>query len=128
MTATKIHGFRDGEITADAVADGAGVRIMLQGSADSRAMEKISELLSHAHDEAVRRKSAELVVDFRALEFMNSSCFKAFVTWIDRVQGLTEDAQYKIRFLSDNKKHWQHRSLGALSCFAADLIRVETKT
>jgi hypothetical protein len=57
---------------------------------------------------------------------MNSSCFKTFITWIVRVRNLAPDAQYKIRFLSDQEKHWQRRSLGALSCFAVDLIRIES--
>jgi hypothetical protein len=64
------------------------------------------------------------VVDFRAFDFMNSSCFKAFVTWIGLVQEL-ESGQYKIRFLSDEGKHWQRRSLDALRCFAVDLIQIE---
>jgi hypothetical protein len=48
------------------------------------------------------------------------------VSWIGQVQDLEAHRQYRIRFLSDDNKHWQRRSLGALSCFAVDLIQVET--
>jgi hypothetical protein len=123
---TQLHKFEDAELAAAAAAEDAALRVTLTGTADSRVMAKLNDLLTRVHDEAARRKSSEVVVDFRALEFMNSSCFKAFVTWIVRVQGLATDAQYKIRFLSDKGKHWQNRSLGALSCFAVDLISVET--
>lgn len=66
-----------------------------------------------------------MVVDLTRLEFMNSSCFKSFVAWIEQVQNLDPSEQYRIQFLSDPNMHWQRRSLKALSCFAADLITVE---
>jgi hypothetical protein len=47
------------------------------------------------------------------------------VTWINTLQEAPADAQYKVRFVADEKKHWQNRSLGALACFAVDLIRIE---
>ena len=123
---TDLHAFEESELNAAAATEGDGLRVTLRGNADTRVMAKLGELLTRVHDEAMKRKVPEVVVDFRALDFMNSSCFKAFVTWIVRVQGLPPDAQYKIRFLSDKTKHWQNRSLGALTCFAVDLIHVET--
>ena len=41
------------------------------------------------------------------------------------LQDSAAEDQYKVRFLSDSKKHWQSRSLGALACFAVDLINIE---
>ena len=122
---TELRGFESGELAVSARADDAGVTVAFQGSADSRVMTELGELLTRVHDESVKRSAGEVVVDFRDLEFMNSSCFKAFVTWIVRVQGLAAGTQYRIRFLSDKGKHWQHRSLGALSCFAVDLVQVD---
>jgi anti-anti-sigma regulatory factor len=87
-------------------------------------MQSIGALLTRLHDEAQRLGVPEVVIDFREFDFMNSSCFKAFVTWIGNVQE--SEKQYRIRFLSDVNKHWQLRSLEALRCFAVDLIRVET--
>lgn len=121
-----VYSFEESELFATAVAEDVAVRVTLMGSADSRVMARLAQLLTEVHREATVHKAAEAVVDFRALEFMNSSCFKAFVTWIVRIQGLPPQAQYKIRFLSDKNKHWQNRSLGALRCFAVDLIQVET--
>jgi hypothetical protein len=68
---------------------------------------------------------SEVVVDFRTLDFMNSSCFKAFLDWIARIQELPYDQVYKIRFLSTESILWQRRSLRALQCFAPKLIELE---
>jgi hypothetical protein len=52
--------------------------------------------------------------------------FKAFVSRLGTLQDLDVALQYRIRFLSDEEKHWQRRSLGALSSFAVDLVEIET--
>jgi hypothetical protein len=107
-------GFEPGEL-----------HVLLSGCADSRVMAPLKELVTKVHDEMLRTGTPEAVVDFRELEFMNSSCFKAFVSWISQVQDLDPQTRYRIRFLSDRAKPWQRRSLAALSCFAADIIHVE---
>jgi hypothetical protein len=68
----------------------------------------------------------EVQIDLRELEFMNSSCFKSFVSWISEVSELTS-GHYRIRFLSNPSILWQHRSLHALSCFAAELVTIEVE-
>lgn len=102
------------------------IRICLIGSAESAAKLDLDALLTGVHSEAQRLDLREVVVDMRELEFMNSSCFKAFVSWAGLAEELEQSRQYKIRIVSDRSKHWQRRSLAALACFAADLIRVET--
>jgi anti-anti-sigma regulatory factor len=114
------------ELRTEARAGENMLTLTLKGTADSRVAAELGEILTTIHAEATKRKSHEVIVDFRALDFMNSSCFKAFVTWIAKVQDLAADAQYRIRFTSDSNKHWQRRSLSALSCFAVDLIRVDS--
>lgn len=104
-------------------ADTALVRFL--GTAESEAMPVLSDLLKKLHAGLLSSKVREVTVDLRDLEFMNSSCFKAFVTWVGFVEEVPAEQQYTIRFLSDPKKHWQERSLGALTCFATHLIRVE---
>jgi hypothetical protein len=55
--------------------------------------------------------------------FMNSSCFKAFVTWIDSVK--TDSRQYRIVLLANSELHWQRRSLEALRRLAIGVVSVE---
>lgn len=96
--------------------------LRLVGNADMRAIGSLHEALAGLHAEAQRPTVREVTVDFQSLEFMNSSCFKVFATWLLDVRGLAGPARYTIRFLSDPRQHWQRRSLHALRCFAFDLV------
>lgn len=97
------------------------------GSADSRSQDAIEALLGRVHEEALRLGVPEVSVDFRECDFVNSSCFKAFVVWLEQIQELEAKQQYKLRFFSDDTKAWQRRSLMALSCFAIELVHIESK-
>ncbi|HWA74656.1 MAG TPA: hypothetical protein VG937_20065 [Polyangiaceae bacterium] len=94
------------------------------GNGDMSAVEALGRYLKQVHQEAVSRKVSEVSFDFRDLYFMNSSCFKAFVTWID-VASRAEEHGYVIRFLTNPRLHWQRRSLEALRCLSPSVVRVE---
>ena len=68
---------------------------------------------------------AEVVVDLRRLEFMNSSCLKTLVTWLNNVRQRPPAQQYLIRFLRDRAAYWQERSLSALKAFAPAIVELE---
>jgi hypothetical protein len=125
MTGIDVPAIETSELRARAGVEAGELVVHFAGTADSRAIASIDALLTKVHSEARRLDLPRVTVDFRAFDFMNSSCFKAFVTWIGLVQELEETHQYRIRFLSDEGKHWQRRSLDALRCFAIDLIEVE---
>jgi hypothetical protein len=111
---------------APAYVDGQ-LSVVFAGSADSRSQLAIEQLLGKVHAEAMRLKLPEVAVDFRDCDFVNSSCFKAFVVWLEQIQELEAAEQYKLRFFSDDTKAWQRRSLQALSCFAIELVHIESK-
>ena len=98
--------------------------IEFTGSGDMNAMVPLSDYLKQVHDAAILQGLLEVSCDFRKLTFMNSSCFKAFVVWIDSVKNLA--APYKIRFLTDPNIHWQRRSLEALRRLAIQIVTLET--
>lgn len=102
------------------------VLLRCEGSADTRTSKKLEEALRTFHERVLERGLGKAVVDFRNLEFMNSSCFKAFVSWLSRVQGLDQASRFTIEFNSNPAFHWQSRSLQALSCFASDLVQIKT--
>jgi hypothetical protein len=118
---------RIGDLHARAAASGEALTVTLVGTADSQAETALGELLGRVHAESQRARAQEVAVDMRALEFMNSSCFKAFITWIVAVRRLPVDERYKITFLSSSALHWQKRSLHALHYFGGDLVRVEVE-
>ena len=106
-------------------ADGS-LAVSLAGTADTAVREQLEEYFTQVHAEAVRLKTPTVVVDLRELEFMNSSCLKVFVAWLAHLRELETPAQYKVCFRSNPKLLWQRRSLAALSCFAIDLVTIET--
>ena len=125
MQALNLENVVGGELKAHAGYEDGRITACLRGNADLRAQESLKAFLPAIHAEAMRLEVREVVVDLRALEFMNSSCFKALVTWVTQVQELPEERRYGIRFRSSAQLHWQRRSLNALRGFAIDLIQLE---
>jgi len=103
--------------------DDGKLSVTFSGTGDVAAIEVLSGYLTLVHVEAERLNLSEVTCDFRKLSFMNSSCFKAFVVWIDTVKNATRS--YRIRFLTDPDMHWQRRSLEALRRLATSVVSVE---
>lgn len=114
-----------GELKAAATITGDVMNLRFEGTADANVEAALGELLGRLHAESQRAHVREVAIDLRELEFMNSSCFKSFITWIVAVRRLPEDQHYRIRFISNASVHWQKRSLHAISYFGGDLITVE---
>lgn len=104
------------------LADGK-LSITFNGTGDVAAIELLGDYLKQVHAEAERLNVSQVTCDFRKLSFMNSSCFKAFVVWIDTVKNAAR--VYQIRFLTDPQMHWQRRSLEALRRLATTVVSVE---
>jgi hypothetical protein len=100
------------------------MNVVLRGNADYGALDALETLLTRAHADAARSGVTEAVVDLRRLEFMSSSCFKCFISWISDIQEMEPEHRYKIRLISNPQLHWQKRSLHSLRCFAMELITV----
>lgn len=98
--------------------------VSFSGNGDMSAVEALGSFLKRIHTEATNLGVNEVAFDFRDLYFMNSSCFKAFVTWIDVASRIPSNG-YKIKFLTNPRLHWQRRSLEALRCLSPNVVRVE---
>jgi len=57
---------------------------------------------------------------------MSAASFTALVGWLSLVHELPPERRYRIRFKANPLIRWQRRSLGALSCFATDVVAIET--
>lgn len=101
-----------------------GLIVNFSGNGDMSAVDALGRYLKQVHQEAVALEVKDVSFDFRDLYFMNSSCFKAFVTWID-LASRSEEHAYVIRFLTNPRLHWQRRSLEALRCLSPSVVRVE---
>lgn len=109
------------------VAESAGdtITLVFRGNADMASIEPLDEYLRNVHEKSLAHAIKTVRVDFKALEFMNSSCFKAFVEWLGNVQDLAAKDRYGVVFESNRDMHWQRRSLNALRCFAMDVVTVD---
>jgi hypothetical protein len=56
---------------------------------------------------------------------MSAASFNAFVGWLSLVHDLPPERRYRIQFQSNPLIRWQRRSLGALSCFATDVVAID---
>ncbi len=97
--------------------------VSFEGTGDVAAIELLAAYLKRVHAEALRLGLPEVSCDFRKLTFMNSSCFKSFVVWIDTVKNLPQG--YQIRFVTDPGMQWQRRSLEALRRLATRVVVLE---
>lgn len=98
--------------------------IKFSGNGDMGAVAALAAYLKLVHKEALRLGVTEVKFDLRELYFMNSSCFKSFVSWIDSVSRL-EKKGYGIRFVANAQQHWQRRSLEALRRMADSVVSIE---
>lgn len=110
-------------IAAESAGD--AITLVFRGNADMASIEPLDEYLRTVHEKALGHAIKSVRVDFKALEFMNSSCFKAFVEWLGNVQDLPAKERYMVAFESNRDMHWQRRSLNALRCFAMDVVTVD---
>jgi hypothetical protein len=105
-----------------AFADGV-VTARLMGEAGIQAHGALASLLVDVHASAVDQGADRVDIDFRMLEFMNSTCFKELVRWLAQLESAP--GGYRVRLLGTSDTHWQRRSLDALKCFAPALVAIE---
>lgn len=98
--------------------------VVFSGTGDMNAMTLLSDYLKQVHLEATRLSVTSVSCDLQKLVFMNSSCFKAFVVWIDTVKNAP--VRYQIALKTNPNLHWQRRSLEALRRLAANIVTIET--
>jgi hypothetical protein len=82
----------------------------------------LNPFVDSVHEQLAKGRHAVVMVDFRELEFCNSSGFKAFIHWLERIREMPKEAQYRLRFTLNPARKWQRTSLLALSCFAPDKV------
>jgi hypothetical protein len=112
--------------SAVAELDDAGISARLIGTADLTVNAALEEFIQQVHGLVQARNATEVVVDFRDLEFMNSSCLKGMVSWICRIQELPRPSQYRMVLVASSTHQWQRRSLPALTCVAADVVTIQS--
>jgi anti-anti-sigma factor len=99
--------------------------VRLSGSADLTTVLKLNEYLEQVHAQALAQKVHSVSVDLRDLDFMNSSCLKAFVQWVAEVQEAATEDRYAIVIHGSDRRAWQKRSLHALATLAPEVVSLK---
>ncbi len=111
--------------SAGLVNDGSGLKVAFRGTISTvNPAGILNPFVDAVHGQLTGAGLKDVRVDFQELEFCNSSGFKAFIHWIQKIQSLPEAQRYKLRFLSSPTRKWQRTSLLALSCYAPGLVEI----
>jgi hypothetical protein len=111
--------------SAGLVNDATGLKVSFRGTISTvNPAAILNPFVDAVHAQLSAANMKDIRVDFTELEFCNSSGFKAFIHWIQRVQSLPEAQRYKLRFVSSPARKWQRTSLLALSCYAPGLVEI----
>ena len=111
--------------SAGLVNDASGLKVAFKGTISTvNPAAVLNPFVDAVHGQLSGANVKEIRVDFTELEFCNSSGFKAFIHWIQKVQALPEAQRYKLRFVSSPARKWQRTSLLALSCYAPGLVEI----
>lgn len=95
------------------------------GTGEAEGAEVLDRFLGHLHRYVLSAQLKEVTVELKELEFINSSCLKAMVAWIYKVD--TEGRPYKICLARDASLHWQRTSLATLQRLAPEVVVIEDR-
>ncbi len=85
----------------------------------------LNPFVDAVHQHILEAAAKEIRVDLTQLEFCNSSGFKSFIHWIERIHQAPEAKRYKLRFVSTKERRWQRASLLALSCYGVSTVVID---
>ncbi|WP_437521359.1 hypothetical protein WME79_28895 [Sorangium sp. So ce726] len=96
--------------------------VKLTGTGDMAAVAPLGLFLKDLHAEAARLRVSAIEFDVRALYFLNSSCLKAFISFIASL--MSQGPKCKVEFLTDTRLGWQRRSLTAIERMSPELVSI----
>jgi len=101
-----------------------GTRVQFRGTISTvNPASVLNPFVDQVHDHLLKAGAKDVRVDFTELEFCNSSGFKSFIYWIQKIQA-AGDKQYRLRFISSPARKWQRTSLLALSCYSPSAVEI----
>jgi anti-anti-sigma regulatory factor len=126
MASLHIQPIQSPSFTAEALLDGSEIVVRFCGTADLGVKAIMDTFLNEVHIEASHLNVAAVNVDISGLEFINSSCLVAMVTWITAVQAMAHRS-YLISFHFKAVRDWHHRTFGVLEEIGQGVVAVQSR-
>jgi hypothetical protein len=95
------------------------------GTGEAEGAAVLDRFLGQLHAHVLAQSLGEVTVHLHELEFINSSCLKAMVAWIYKVDN--EGRPYKIRLVRDATLHWQRTSVATLQRLAPEVVIIQER-
>jgi hypothetical protein len=102
--------------------DGDNLSATFTGTADLVAVVPLAAFLEGLGHDVERLHSGRVQLDLTRLEFINSSCLKAFVSFVVRLKDGSRPV--RIEFLTDPAFPWQGRAVAPIARIAPDTVCV----
>jgi hypothetical protein len=119
---TEVSDIATPDLVTETELEGQRIAVKFVGSAEAVTLDDLTTYLEAVHRAALETNAGEVIFDVRSLEFMSASCFRSMLAWMSELQ---RSPQYRARFVSDEKKRWQKRSLQTLASFGGELVCIE---
>lgn len=103
-----------------------GVMVKFTGDIDMEDPSIVLDpLFEKVHSGVVAKKVPDVVADFQALNFLNSSGIKAVAKWIMKLAMLPADQKYAIKITHNKAITWQVTSLPTLTFLVPGAVKIE---
>ncbi len=112
---------REPGFALEPLGEAAGFRFT--GNGDTEAVAPLDRFLKLVHEDMRAQACHEVTVDVCELYFMNSSCIKAFVSWVYGVKS--GPTSYRIRILMNPRLQWQARTFNTLHRLSPTHVHIE---
>ena len=97
----------------------SGTNVIFDGCIDLQNPDPvITPYFEKIHEQITSNNIKEVTLDFKKLNFLNSSGIKTITKWIMKIPALPDDKKYKMKLYYSEAITWQHTSLKILTYLA----------
>lgn len=83
----------------------------------------ITPFFDKIHNNVIKNGIKEVFLDFKELNFLNSSGIKTITKWIMKIPLLPQDKKYKLNLIYTDEITWQRTSLMILTYLAPENVK-----
>ena len=126
MNKLNIEPVKQSRISIDITDTASGIGVSFIGDVDMQDPSIILDpLFDKIHGGCVSSGIKEVDLDFKQLNFLNSSGIKAIAKWIMKLGDLSGDKKYVIKIIHNKNITWQVTSLPTLTFLVPGAVKVE---